>query len=141
MFIALKKLSDNAVIPKFSTPGSAGFDLYSTERVEVMPNRIAMVPTGLSVEFDPDYALLILPRSGLAAKGLGIANSPGLIDSDYRGEIKVLLYTMMDKSFIIEQGDRVAQGLLIAVTHPLFTLKTELSSTERGTGGFGSTGL
>jgi len=140
--IYVKRLNDDAIIPKFQTEGSVGFDFHSIERIEVMPNRITIVPTGLSFEFSSKFALLILPRSGLASRGIGISNSPGLIDPDFRGEIKILMHTLIDKPFIIEKGDRIAQGLFVECFSQMpFTEIGELSETKRGTAGFGSTGV
>lgn len=140
--LKVKLLRDNAVMPSYATNGAAGFDLSSVEVVNVLPQKSYLIPTGLSVEIPEGYELQIRPRSGLSFKThIRIANSPGTIDSDYRGELMVLVTnTHMTNAYKINIGDRVAQAVLAPVTIANFILVDELSETERGEGGFGSTG-
>lgn len=132
-------------LPAYETSGSAGMDLRaalpSDEPLELIPGARAMVPTGLSFAIPLGYEVQIRPRSGLAAKhGLTCLNTPGTIDSDYRGEVKVILINLGDKPFLIERGERIAQMVLAPVTQATWDVVAELDKTVRGTGGFGSTG-
>lgn len=132
-------------LPAYETAGSAGMDLRaavpSDQAMVLEPGQRAMVPTGLSFAIPEGYEVQIRPRSGLAAKhGITCLNTPGTIDSDYRGEIKVILINLGDKPFTIERAERVAQMVLAPVTRAAWEQVASLSKTERGTGGFGSTG-
>lgn len=132
-------------LPAYETAGSAGMDLRaavpSDQAMVLEPGQRAMVPTGLSFAIPEGYEVQIRPRSGLAAKhGITCLNTPGTIDSDYRGEIKVILINLGDKPFTIERAERVAQMVLAPVTRAAWDQVASLSKTERGTGGFGSTG-
>ena len=132
-------------LPAYETPGSAGMDLRAAvpdlEPLTLEPGARAMVPTGLSFAIPLGFEVQIRPRSGLAAKhGLTCLNTPGTIDSDYRGEIKVILINLDDKPFVIERGERIAQMVLAPVTQAAWEEVASLDETSRGTGGFGSTG-
>lgn len=131
-------------LPAPSSPGSAGLDLRAAVPAELVigPGERALVPTGLVVEIPPGWEGQIRPRSGLALKhGIGLLNAPGTIDSDYRGEVSVLLVNHGDAPFAVRRGDRVAQ-LLLARAEPVFWEEVEeLADSERGEGGFGSTGM
>ena len=133
-----------AVVPEYKTAGAAGADIYAlvSEPVTIPAGKFAMVPTGLFFEIPEGYEVQVRPRSGLAAKnGVTVLNTPGTIDSDYRGEIKVILINLGDKDFVINSGDRIAQMVVAPVTQATFQITDSLSETERGTGGFGSTGV
>lgn len=141
MPLYVKKLHPNATIPTFATDGAAGFDLYACTTRIIASSSWTIISTGLAFEIPKGYYISIVPRSGLALKeGISVLNSPGIIDSDYRGEVKVLLYNYSQTGVIIEQGSRCAQGIL-RKTYALDIVEVEeLSGTERGSGGFGSTG-
>ena len=141
--IRIKKLNDDAVIPTYGTEFSAGADLYACidESVAIAPGKTAFIGTGLAMELDCGYVALIYARSGLACKrGLAPANKVGVVDSDYRGEIKVALHNHSDSEQIIESGERIAQMVITPYIKCEFEEADELESTERGAGGFGSTG-
>jgi dUTP pyrophosphatase len=141
MTIKFKKLVPTAIIPKYQTKGAAGFDFCSVEKFTILAGATHTVPTGLSVEMPSDYELQVRPRSGLAAKHeITVLNTPGTIDSDYRGEIKILLKNHGNGNVTFNEGDRVAQGIIARVERPIILEVTDLSETERGEGGFGSTG-
>ena len=132
-----------AVLPTYETVGSAGADIraFLSESVTIKPLERAMIPTGLKFEIPLGYEMQIRPRSGLAAKnGVTLVNAPGTIDSDYRGEVKIILINLGKEDFIVNNGDRIAQAVIAPVTQGLFSVATELSQTSRGEGGFGSTG-
>ncbi len=133
----INKIHDDAVIPHYQTRGSAGLDLHCIRPVTLEPGQRELVETGLSIELPDFYEGQIRPRSGLAYKyGVTVLNSPGTIDSDYRGEIKVLLYNAGDSTVSFEKGERIAQLVLSS-----YVQITELiHNNERGSGGFGSTG-
>ena len=136
-----KRLHRDAVPPRKATSGSGCYDLTAVEGATVVHTSVAMVPTGIAVEIPSGYVLSIWPRSGLSKKGVILVNSPGTIDSDYRGEVMVMLsYRGPDPSFNIKAGERVAQCALVKVENISFAETAELSSTPRGEGGFGSTG-
>ena len=141
--VSIKILSRDAQIPHMAYNGDAGVDLRSVERIVLEPQERAMVATGLAIALPEGYAGFILPRSGLAAKhGISIVNAPGLIDSNYRGELKViLLNTDPDKSFTIEIGDRIAQLIVMPVPTINFEQVEELTESQRGESGFGSSGI
>lgn len=130
-------------LPQYETAQSAGMDLRANldSPVTLMPFQRAMVPTGLYIALENGYEAQVRPRSGLAAKhGITVLNSPGTIDADYRGEIKVILVNLSDKSFTIEDGERIAQIVFAPCTQASWTEVEELDKTTRGAGGFGSTG-
>ena len=135
---------DGATIPLYKTAGAAGADLCAkiSQPLTIKAGKFAMVPTGLYLEIPEGYEVQVRPRSGLAAKnGVTVLNTPGTIDSDYRGEIKVILVNLSDTDFVINNGDRIAQMVVAPVTQAEFIVSDKLSETERGTGGFGSTGV
>ena len=141
--IFIKKLKPSVQMPSYKTNGASGMDLmaFIDEPIELKPGKSCLVPTGLSVAFSKEYEIQIRPRSGLAAKNnITVLNTPGTIDSDYRGEIKIIMYNHGNKKFCVNNGDRIAQMILM----PVFKFKFEevdiLSKTIRGSGGFGSTG-
>lgn len=187
MNVRIKRLNENAVIPKYAREGDAGFDLVATEDVIIEPGEAGLVPTGLAFELPQGYELQIRPRSGVTLKTkLRVANAPGTIDSGFRGEVKVIIDNIAQKEFaledcggrngdewlsdlrlevdedyviksidngnfiakgmhpvgtyIIRKGDRIAQGIIAPVTQASFVEVAELGESERGEGGFGSTG-
>ena len=139
MRVKYTKLSHNAQIPTKATEGSAAYDLYATENVYIPHGETAVVSTGLSMEIPEGWKGEIYSRSGLASKGIFVANSPGKIDSDYRGEIKVILHNTRREIVGIHSGERIAQFEINPV-HPIDWEEGELTDTERGEGGLGSTG-
>ena len=141
--VPIKILSRDAQIPHMAYNGDAGVDLRSVERIVLEPQERAMVATGLAIALPEGYAGFVLPRSGLAAKhGISIVNAPGLIDSNYRGELKViLLNTDPNESFTIEIGDRIAQLIVMPVPTINFEQVKELTESQRGESGFGSSGI
>lgn len=131
-------------LPDYATPQSAGMDVRASidEPVTIMPMQRVMIPTGLYMSIPRGYECQVRPRSGLAAKhGVTVANSPGTIDSDYRGEVKVILVNLSDVPFVINDGERVAQLVFARHEHVGFTVVGSLDETERGEGGFGHTGV
>lgn len=138
--LRIRKLRDDAVVPARAYDGDAGLDLAACERVELGPGERALVPTGLAVAIPEGYAGFVQPRSGLAAKhGIAVVNSPGLVDSGYRGELKVvLLNTDREEPFVVEPGMRIAQLVVVPVATPEPVEVTELPASERGERGFGS---
>jgi dUTP pyrophosphatase len=169
--VRVKKLHPDAVIPRYARPGDAGFDLVAVEDVLIAPGESASVRTGLAFELPPGYEIQVRPRSGISSRTkLRISNAPGTIDSGYRGEVKVLFDNTEDmftsyydsvtnevklvngddekintdvprNTYYIRKGDRIAQGVLAVVPQAIFIESANLSSSERGTGGFGSTGV
>jgi dUTP pyrophosphatase len=138
----IKKINKDAIIPKKATEYSSGFDLFASEDYLLEKKKYALIPTGISIELEKEMEAQVRPRSGLAAKhGVTVLNSPGTIDADYRGEIKVALINHSDNDFKIEKGMRIAQLVITSIVNVNFTLSDELSETVRGSGGFGSTGL
>lgn len=140
--LPLRRLDDRAVIPARAYAGDAGLDLSACERVELEPGERALVATGLAVAIPEGHAGLVVPRSGLAAKhGISIVNAPGLVDAGYRGELKVILVnTDLRERFVVEPGMRIAQLVLVPIATPDPVEVDELPETERGEGGFGSSG-
>jgi len=131
-------------LPKYETKGSSGLDLKANikEKIQIQPNEKVLIPTGLAVAIPVGYEIQIRPRSGLAAKnGITVLNTPGTIDADYRGEIKVILANLSKDTFEIAPGSRIAQMVVCPIVQAKFTEVEELPSTDRGLGGFGSTGL
>lgn len=128
-------------LPRYATDGAAGMDVLSAEEVTLVPGSRHAVATGLAVAIPPGYEIQVRPRSGLALKhGISVPNTPGTIDSDYRGELKVILINHGTEPFEIHRGDRIAQLVLAPVTLAEWQEVTELDETARGAGGFGSTG-
>lgn len=139
--VKIHRISKDAILPKYAHPTDAGADVYSVEDITIAPNETVIVPTGLTMAVPAGYEVQIRPRSGLSAKtNLRIANAPGTIDADYRGEIGIIMNNIGNKTETIKKGDRIAQ-MLIAPT-PMISWKEveSLDTTERGAGGFGSTG-
>ena len=142
--ILIKRLSKEVTLPKYETNGSSGLDLAAciNKNIEIKPGRSEIIPTGLAVAIPKNFEIQIRPRSGLAAKNqISVLNTPGTIDSDYRGELKVILINLSDKSFIVEKGVRIAQMVLCPVVKAKLIEVESLENTERGSGGFGSTGV
>ena len=140
MQVKVKKLNKGAKLPTRGSQYAAGSDVYSFESTVVPAKGRAIISTGISIEFEnTDYYCRIAPRSGLAAK-YGIDTLAGVVDVDYRGEVKVILYNTTDSIFEIHAGDRIAQLIFERITYPNFEEVNELNETVRGTGGFGSTG-
>lgn len=142
MTLKVRRLDARAVLPTRAYGGDAGLDLYALEERELGPGERASIGTGISIQIPEGQAGLVLPRSGLAAShGIAIVNAPGLIDSGYRGEVRVLLLnTDRSKAFTITVGDRIAQLVLVRVETPAVEEVDELALSERGAGGFGSSG-
>ena len=141
--IQIKKLSSSVLIPKYETPGSSGMDIaaHIENNIIISPGENALVPTGFSIAIPKGYEVQIRPRSGLAIKkNITVLNTPGTIDADYRGEIKVILINLGKEKFIIKNGERVAQMVVCPVVQASLEEVKELSDTQRGSGGFGSTG-
>ena len=141
--VLVKKLSPKVQLPSYKTKGSSGMDLmaFLESSIKIIPNSSALIPTRISVAIPNDVEIQIRPRSGLAAKSnIGVLNTPGTIDSDYRGEIKVILFNHGSKEFIVKNKDRIAQIILMPVLKVDFEEVDDLPETVRGLGGFGSTG-
>ena len=141
--VLIKKLNPDVELPVYKTNGASGMDLmaFTEEPIKIAPNTSYLVPTGLSMAFSEDYEVQIRPRSGLAAKNnITVLNTPGTIDSDYRGEIKIILFNHGKEDFVINNKDRVAQAILTPVVKMKFEEVDSLPDTLRGEGGFGSTG-
>ncbi|MCX6171113.1 MAG: dUTP diphosphatase [Ignavibacteriales bacterium] len=139
----IANLFSDIPLPEYATEGSSGLDLRAAVETEmkIEKGKVGLVPTNLRVEIPDGYEIQIRPRSGLAAKnGIGVLNSPGTIDSDYRGEIKVILFNFGEDDFIIKRGDRIAQMVLSKVYRANLILTDELNNSTRGEGGFGHTG-
>ncbi|MBU5315907.1 dUTP diphosphatase [Clostridium bornimense] len=139
--LKIKKLNEDAIIPFYAHPGDAGLDLFSVEEVTIEPGKRQLVATGISIELPKNTEAQVRPRSGLALKyGVTVLNSPGTIDEGYRGEIKVILINHGEEAFKINRGDKIAQMVIM----PVLTVGIEeveiLNDSERGEGGFGSTG-
>ena len=141
--VPIKKLAEDAVVPSYAYDGDAGVDLRATESLVLKPFERALVATSLAVAIPEGYAGLVMPRSGLAIKhGISVVNAPGLIDSHYRGELKVILINLDPKEdFEINVGDRIAQLVIAKVENVDWQPMDELDATDRGAGGFGSSGV
>ena len=141
--ILIKRLDKRVTIPKYETSGSSGMDIsaFITDNVEIKPNEKAIIPSGFSLSIPQGFEVQIRPRSGLAAKkNITVLNTPGTIDADYRGEIKVILINLGKEIFVVENGLRIAQMVVCPVIRSELEESDELSKTIRGAGGFGSTG-
>ena len=141
--VLIKKLDPAVKLPAYKTNGASGMDLmaFIKEPISVKPKTSNLIPTGLSMAFSEDYEIQIRPRSGLAAKNnISVLNTPGTVDSDYRGEIKVIIYNHGSENFVINNGDRIAQMILTPVIKMELEETNNLPETIRGEGGFGSTG-
>lgn len=140
----IKIKSESGIVPAYETAGSVGMDIraYLKEPMELLPGQRALIPTGIYLEIPEGYEVQIRARSGLAIKrGIGLVNGIGTIDSDYRGEVKIALINWGDEPFVISNGERVAQMVAARYEKVEFTVADELSETERGSGGFGHTGV
>ena len=141
--VLVKKLNPKAELPKYKTEGSSGMDLMALieNSITIKSQNSALIPTGLSIAIPKDMEVQIRPRSGLAAKSnISVLNTPGTIDSDYRGEIKIILFNHGKEEFTVNNNDRIAQMVLMPVLKAEFKEVEELPKTVRGSGGFGSTG-
>ena len=141
--VFIKKLDPLVKLPSYKSEGASGMDLmaFIKDQINIKPKTSSLIPTGLSIAFPKEYEIQIRPRSGLAAKNnVSVLNTPGTIDSDYRGELKVIIYNHGNKDFIINNGDRIAQMILTPVIKMELEETDNLPETLRGGGGFGSTG-
>ena len=141
--VLVKKLNSKVKLPSYKTEGSSGMDLiaFVDEPIKIKPNNSALIPTGLSIAIPEDCEVQIRPRSGLAARSnISVLNTPGTIDSDYRGELKVILFNHGNKQFIVKNNERIAQMVLAPILKVDFEEVESLPDTVRGAGGFGSTG-
>jgi dUTP pyrophosphatase len=141
--VLLKKLDSSVVLPSYKTDGASGMDLmaFIKEPINLKPYTSCLIPTGISVAFSGEFEIQIRPRSGLAANNsISVLNTPGTIDSDYRGEIKVILFNHGSNDFLINNKDRIAQMVLTPVVKMNLEETDDLPNTVRGEGGFGSTG-
>ncbi|MCQ2631517.1 dUTP diphosphatase [Helicobacter pylori] len=142
MKIKIQKIHPNALIPKYQTEGSSGFDLHAVEEVMIKPHSVGLVKIGICLSLEVGYELQVRTRSGLALNHqVMVLNSPGTVDNDYRGEIKVILANLSDKDFKVQIGDRIAQGVVQKTYKAEFIECERLDETSRGSGGFGSTGV
>ena len=143
--VKVQLISDGARLPVYGSSQAAGADLCAclgNQSLTIEPHRWAMVPTGIAIALPVGYEAQVRPRSGLAAmKGITVLNSPGTVDSDYRGEVKVILINHSDESFVINDGDRIAQMVIARHESASLEVVSSLDETERGSGGFGSTGV
>ena len=141
--VLVKKLDPKVQLPSYKTQGSSGMDLmaFIKDPIKIAPNTSALIPTGISVAIPNDVEIQIRPRSGLAVKSsISVLNTPGTIDSDYRGELKVILFNHSKEEFVVKNNDRIAQIVLMPVLKMDFEEVDNLPDTLRGSGGFGSTG-
>ena len=141
--VLIKKLSPEVKLPSYKTSGASGMDLmaFIKSSVTIKPKTSFLIPTGLSIAFSEDFEVQIRPRSGLAAKNnISVLNTPGTIDSDYRGELKIIVYNHGNNDFLVNNGDRIAQMILTPVVKMELEETDDLPETIRGEGGFGSTG-
>ena len=141
--VLIKKLDPLVKLPSYKSEGASGMDLmaFIKDQINIKPKTSSLIPTGLSIAFPKEYEIQIRPRSGLAAKNnVSVLNTPGTIDSDYRGELKVIIYNHGNKDFIINNGDRIAQMILTPVIKMELEETDNLPETLRGGSGFGSTG-
>ena len=142
--VLIKRLSKDVALPKYETEGSSGLDLAANidKEIKILPGKSEIISTGLAVAIPKNFEIQIRPRSGLAAKSqISVLNTPGTIDADYRGELKVILINLSNKVFVVEKGLRIAQMVLCPVVKATLKEVTELENTERGSGGLGSTGI
>lgn len=142
MDVKIKKIKENAIVPSYVHDGDSGVDLFSTEDYELMPGERVLVSTGLKMSIPIGYEAQIRPKSGLALNhGISIVNTPGTIDSSYRGEIGIIVINLGKTNYKIEEGKKIAQMVINKVENAKFVVVDELENTHRGDGGFGSTGL
>ena len=143
MKVLVKKLDPAVKLPSYKTKGASGMDLlaFIENSINIKPQTSKLITTGLSVAFSEGYEIQIRPRSGLAAKSnISVLNTPGTVDSDYRGELKIIIYNHGNEDFVIKNGDRIAQIVLVPIVKMEFEETNDLPETIRGEGGFGSTG-
>jgi dUTP pyrophosphatase len=140
MKVKIKKLSDSAIIPTYATPGSAGFDLHANTDVFIATGQTLAIPTGLAFEVPLNYELQVRPRSGISLK-TELRVILGTVDSDYRGEVKIIIQNVGREIDYIRKHERIAQAILSPIVQTEFEVVDELNTTERGSNGFGSTGL
>lgn len=139
--LKIKKLDSNATIPEYQSKGASGFDLCSLGEVSIPQGKFALIATGLAFSIKEGYEIQVRPRSGLALKhGITVLNTPGTIDSDYRGEVKVILINLGNEDFVIKKGERIAQAVLCKIKQAKIKEVDFLDETKRGSNGFGSTG-
>ena len=141
--VLVKRLDPKVKLPKYKTSGSSGMDLMAFVKnpIRIRPGTSALIPTGISIAFSEEFEIQIRPRSGLAAKqSISVLNTPGTIDSDYRGELKVIIFNHGESEFVVNCDDRIAQMVLTPIIKIEFEEVNELPETIRGSGGFGSTG-
>ena len=142
MTISFKRVHPEAVLPSYAHPSDAGMDVRSVDALVLAPGKRALVHTGLVINLPPRYEAQVRPRSGLALKlGVTVLNTPGTIDSGYRGEIGVILINLGEADFEVRKGDKIAQLVIAPVTQPEVVETAEVDETDRGAGGFGSTGV
>ena len=145
MKVRIQRLHSNDLpLPRYMTSGSSGVDLYAAldGNLSIAPGQVRLIPTGIAIAVDEDYEAQIRPRSGLALKyGLTLLNTPGTIDADYRGEIKLIVINLGDKEYILKRGERIAQMVFTRVEKAQFIEVESLDETARGAGGFGHTGV
>ena len=142
MTLAFKRIHSDAVLPAYAYKSDAGMDVRSVADIVIAPGKRALVPTGLVMLLPPGYEAQVRPRSGLALKnGVTVLNTPGTIDSGYRGEVGVILANFGDTDFVVQKGDKIAQIVIAPVTQPDIVESETIDSTDRGAGGFGSTGV
>ena len=142
MTLRFKKLRPDAILPSYAHPSDAGMDVRSVEDLTIAPGKRALVPTGLVMLLPPGYEAQVRPRSGLALKsGVTVLNTPGTIDSGYRGEVGVILANFGETDFSVKKGDKIAQIVIARVTQPTIEETDVVDETDRGAGGFGSTGV
>ena len=142
MTLRFRKVHPDAVLPSYAHPSDAGMDVRSVEDLTIAPGKRALVHTGLVMLLPPMYEAQVRPRSGLALKnGVTVLNTPGTIDSGYRGEVGVILANFGEADFQVKKGDKIAQIVIAPVTQPEIVETTEVDETDRGAGGFGSTGV
>ena len=141
--VLVKKLNPKVLLPTYKTEGSSGMDVmaFIKNSIKIAPNSSSLIPTGISIAIPNEVEIQIRPRSGLAAKSnISVLNTPGTVDSDYRGELKIILFNHGNKEFIVKNKDRIAQIILVPVLKVDFEEVDNLPGTIRGSGGFGSTG-
>lgn len=142
MVLKFKRIHQDASIPAYAHPSDAGMDVRSVENIVIPARGRALVHTGLVMLLPPEYEAQVRPRSGLALKnGVTVLNTPGTIDSGYRGEVGVILFNSSDEPFSVAKGDKIAQIVIAPVTQPEIAETDEVDLTDRGAGGFGSTGV
>jgi len=142
MTLRFKRIHPDAVLPSYAHPSDAGMDVRSVADLTIAPGRRALVPTGLVMLLPPMYEAQVRPRSGLALKnGVTVLNTPGTIDSGYRGEIGIILMNLGEDDFTVKKGDKIAQIVIAPVTQPEIVETDSIDETDRGAGGFGSTGV